>query len=186
MQNKSIAVALMVSGLFATHQAAATERLYGVIGAGYSQSEFRQGEQDGLSYKAAIGYQLDAQWYLEAGYQRIADGSVDVPPQSNESDALAGDALSLSVLGKAGSREGELFYRLGILRGDLEGYQTVTQDGVDGLVYYNDSVVAGTVGLGFDWYVGLNSMIRFEFEHIFGEDDLKVNAATIGFRYNFN
>jgi len=165
----------------------ATENIYGVISGGFADSEFSASSVDGASYKFAIGHQFHPQWYVEAGYQRIADEGGDANSLAY-TEILEGDALSISVLGKAGSRQGELFYRLGLMRADMMGYTASADCSADCVEFdsYDDAVFAGVVGIGYDWYIGLNSMIRFEVEHIAGEDSLQVNAAYIGFRYNFN
>jgi hypothetical protein len=170
--------------LSATTAVSATERMYGVISAGYADSEFAQYSAGSPAYKLALGHEIHPQWYIEGGFQRIAD---DEAASANLLDGLEGDALFLSVLGKASSRQGELFYRLGVMRADLTGFRESESECVGcALEAYDDGILGGMVGLGFDWYVGLNTMVRIEVEHVFGEDSFSSNAAYIGFRYNFN
>ena len=165
----------------------ATDKIYAVVSGGFADSEFAESSVDGASYKFAVGHQFHPQWYFEGGYQRIADEGGDLASQPYN-ELLEGDALFLSVLGKAGSRQGELFYRLGVMRADMQGYTPIADcaEECNSFDRYVDSVFAGVVGFGYDWYISLNSMIRFEVEHISGEDSLQVNAAFIGYRYNFN
>ncbi|MDM7859608.1 outer membrane beta-barrel protein [Alteromonas sp. ASW11-36] len=180
-----LALGLLVC--WSVSNAQATENMYAVISAGYADSEFAQYSGGSVAYKLAIGYEIHRQWYIEGGYQRLA---------SDEADAgdlligLEGDALFISALGKASAREGELFYRLGAMRADLSGYrlESSTCDNAPCTVEtaYDDGIFAGVIGIGFDWYVGLNTMVRFEVEHISGEDSFQSNAAYLGFRYNFN
>jgi len=47
-------------------------------------------------------------------------------------------------------------------------------------------IAAGLIGLGFDYYVSQNSMVRFEYTYIGGEDSFSTNMLSLGFRYNFN
>ena len=165
----------------------ATENMYVVVSGGFSDAEFADSSVDGATYKFAIGHQFHPQWYVEGGYQRIADEGGNISTQGI-SEVLEGDALFLSVLGKAGSRQGELFYRVGIMNADMQGYRENESCAVEVCIVdeiYDDSVIAGVFGFGYDWYVSLNSMVRFEIEHISGEDSLQVNAVHIGFRYNF-
>mgnify|MGYP003635142267 CR=1 FL=1 len=50
---------------------------------------------------------------------------------------------------------------------------------------FDEGVVAGIAGLGFDYYVGLKSMVRLEYTYLGGEDDLSTHLVSLGFRYNF-
>ena len=177
MFRSAIVASALCLGLV-TANVEATEKMYAVVSAGYADSEFAQYSDGSAAYKLAIGHQIHPQWYVEGGYQKIATDDSD---SATALDSLDGDALFLSVLGKASSRDGELYYRLGIMRADLVGNQTVD----DTIQPYDNGVLAGVVGVGFDWYVGLNTMVRFEVEHISGEDSFQSNAAYIGFRYNF-
>ncbi|WP_100643176.1 outer membrane beta-barrel protein [Alteromonas facilis] len=165
--------------LLTSFNSVATERMYGVISAGYADSEFAQYSDGGVAYKLALGHQFHPQWYVEGGFQRIADDAANATDPMN---GLEGDALFVSVLGKAGSKDGELFYRVGVMRADLTGNRVLD----DIIEPYDDGVMAGIVGVGFDWFVGLNTMVRFEVEYIGGEDDFQSSAAYVGLRYNFN
>lgn len=188
------------------HQAQATDKMYGVFSAGFTDSEFDLSKAENASYKFAVGYQFDRQWYLELGYQQLADEDlVTVMPASlADVDAfepgLQGDALFAAFLGKAGNQMGELFYRVGIMRADMKGQSLISEGqcevGVGNdfalatgenftLCSYDESNIAGVLGIGFDFFVGARSMVRLEVEHIRGENDLAINAAYLGFRYNF-
>ena len=104
---------------------------------------------------------------------------------SNEIEAK-GDALYLAMLGKASGGTGELFYKLGIARVDLDvSTQCVSEDATT-QCSQADSIAAGIIGLGYDYYVGLKSMVRIEYVHMAGEDSFSTNMVNIGFRYNFN
>ncbi len=187
-------------------QVLATDKMYGVISGGYTESEFDLTKADTASYKFAVGYQFHRQWYLELGYQQLADEDLAsvLPTTLEEVDSfepgLQGDALFAAFLGKAGNNMGELFYRVGILKADMKGQSLIPQgscevgEGSDfalgtgenyTLCRYDDSNVAAVLGIGFDFYVGARSMVRFEVEHIRGENDLAINAAYLGVRYNF-
>lgn len=169
----------------------ATEKMYGAITGGYTDADYSEVSVDGLSYKLTFGHEISRQWYVEAGYQQLFDDLDDV-------EGAKGDALFLAVLGKAGNQTGELFYRLGVLNVDVQGSEFAidgqcavgdisgTDASGNAICSFDDGGIAGVVGFGFDFFVGLNSMIRIEAEHIRGQDGLSVNAAYLGFRYNFN
>lgn len=197
---------ITLSTLLFAFQAQATDKMYGILSAGFTDSEFDLSKAENPSYKFAVGYQFDPQWYLEVGYQQLADEDLvaTLPTSLGEVESfepgLQGDALFASFLGKASGRQGELFYRIGIMRADMKGQSLIPQgqcevgEGSDfslatgenyTMCEYDDSNLAGVLGIGFDFFVGPRSMVRFEVEHIRGENDLTVNAAYLGFRYNF-
>lgn len=183
----------------------ATENLYGVLSAGYTETEFDLNQVNQGSYKFAVGYQFDRQWYAEFGYQQLADEGLKstLPVTLAEVDSfqpgMEGDALFAAMLGKAAGSMGELFYRVGILKTDIRGQSLAEGDScelgqgqpfnISGSAYtlceYDEGGVAGVIGVGFDFYVGTQMMIRTEFEHIAGENGLSINAAYVGFRFNF-
>lgn len=187
-------------------QVLATDKMYGVISGGYTDSEFDLTKADGASYKFAVGYQFHRQWYLELGYQQLADD--DLATQLPETllqvesfePGLQGDALFAAFLGKAANNMGELFYRVGVLKADMKGQGLIPQGNCEigagsdfslatgenyTLCRYDDSNVAAVLGIGFDFFVSARGMVRFELEHIRGENDLAINAAYLGLRYNF-
>lgn len=162
----------------------ATEKLYGIAGAGYSEADYENAEASSENFYLALGHEFAPKWYVEAGYKRLFD-------EQTETANIKGDALYLAVLGKAGSRSGELFYKLGVMRADISGFRTPEGD-CEGTMtaadrcMFDEGVIAGMAGLGFDFHVGINSMIRVEYEYIHGEKDLSANMINIGYRYNFN
>jgi hypothetical protein len=188
-------------------QALAAEELYTVFSVGYSDVEFSQDSNEGFGYKMTFGYQFDPQWYVEAGYQQLIHDklhSADLPTLTDVGNAetvLQGDALFLSFLGKASSPTGELFYRLGVLKTDFRGQQlfagvrecefgqtnilAAADFGSATMCDYDESGIAGVIGLGFDYFIGARTMIRTEIEYIKGQDNLTVTTANIGLRYNF-
>ena len=155
----------------------------------------------------AFGYQIDPQWYVEAGYQQLIHDSLyltDLPSAADVTNAenlQQGDALFLAFLGKASGPMGELFYRVGVLNTDIRGQQllagvrecefgqsnvlNIADFGAATMCDYNESGVAGVIGLGFDYFVGARTMVRAEIEYIKGQDNLTVTTATLGLRYNF-
>lgn len=169
----------------------ATDKMYGVVDFGYTDADFSEIVVEDFSYKLALGHEISRQWYVEAGYQSIFDDLEEV-------EGAKADALFISVLGKAGNRSGELFYRLGVLNVDVQGREFAVEgvcalgevSGTDPsgntLCTYDEGGVAGVLGVGFDFFVGLNSMVRLEAEHIRGQNGLSVNAVYLGLRYNFN
>ena len=178
---KGIAAIVLAASCFSAH---ATERMYGLVTAGYTDAEYGDADNKGVAYSLALGHQFASKWYVEAGYQNLLDEDDGV-------DTLQAEGLYLAVLGKAGGRIGELYYKLGVMDVDVKGYQTVDAgEGGAGetvtLCGYDDGVVAGMVGLGFDYHVGLNSMVRLEALHVRGQDDFATTVLSLGFRYNFN
>lgn len=205
MFKKQISV-LVLSSLFSLPTIAA-DNLYSVFSVGYSDVQFIQDSNQGLGYKMALGYQIDPQWYVEAGYQQLIHdqlNSTDLPTAidiSNAEHVQQGDALFLAFLGKASGPMGELFYRLGVLKTDIRGQQLlagvrecefgqanvmdITGFGAATRCDYDEGGVAGVIGLGFDYFVGARTMLRTEIEYVTGQDDLAVTTFNIGLRYNF-
>lgn len=200
MKYKSIlafSLMCMVSSAFAT------DKLYGVVSAGYSEADFDQSKSSGGTYKLALGYEINRQWYAEFGYQRISDSSMltAFPTTYTEAQAaelgMQGDALFASVLGKAAGRMGELFYRVGVLKTDFKVQQASVSEtcemgqgmavGIEPytICEFDEGGIAGVFGIGFDFFIGVNTMLRTEVEHIRGENGLSTNAGYIGLRYNF-
>lgn len=186
MKKAVVAIGLCLGAL--SLPTAATERMYGTIGVGYADTEFSQQTKDGMTYNLAIGHQFMSQWYVELGYQQIVD-------EQENAESMKADALYLAVLGKAGSYNGELFYKLGVMNADVAGVELMGESGgcdvgesvADlGQCRYDEGSLAGLIGLGYDYHLGLRSMLRLEYNYIAGENDLKAHIVNIGFRYNFN
>jgi hypothetical protein len=198
---------VLVLSCMVSLQTLAADNLYSVFSIGYSDVEFTQDANEGFGYKMAFGYQIAPQWYVEAGYQQLIHDKLystelkSAADISNTNNVQQGDALFLAFLGKASSPMGELFYRLGVLNTDFRGQQLlpgvqecefgqgnvmdIADFGAATLCDYDESGVAGVIGLGFDYFVGARTMVRFEIEYIKGQDDLTVTTATVGLRYNF-
>lgn len=180
--------------LISSQPAQAIERMYGVIGAGYSDLEYRQAQDESFSYKLVLGHQFHRQWYVEAGYYQLAD----IDAESDGSGfSLQSDALYLGVLGKASHPVGELFYRLGVASvsvqsaelstgGDCAVGTAVATAGNQTVCGYDESVAAGLIGLGFDYYVATKTFIRLEAEYLRGKDGFDTSFISLGVRYNFN
>jgi hypothetical protein len=188
-------------------QTLAADNLYTVFSLGYSDVEFTQDSNEGVGYKMAFGYQIDPQWYVEAGYQQLIHNSLYTTELPTSTDVInaeilqQGDALFVAFLGKASGPMGELFYRVGVLKTDIRGQQlfagirecefgqtnvlAIADFGAATMCDYNESGVAGVVGLGFDYFVGARAMVRTEVEYIKGQDNLTVTTVTVGLRYNF-
>ena len=173
-----IASALVAGTLFCSKAEAAPEN-YGVVSVGYTDFEFNDGSDREFAYSVAYGHKVDRQWYAEVGYLNLFDYSEDDVEAESE-------ALYLALLGKASSTEGELFYKLGVARVDVAATVPCGDDAAPVSCNYDDGLVAGLVGLGFDYYVFQNAMVRFEYTYIGGEDSFSTNMLNLGFRYNFN
>ena len=188
-------------------QSLAADNLYSVISVGYSDVELIQESNKGFGYKIAFGYQIDPQWYVEAGYQQLIHDKLyltDLPTAedvTNGENLQQGDALFVAFLGKASGPMGELFYRLGVLKTDIRGQQllagvgqcelgeanvlAIADFGTATMCDYDEGGVAGVIGLGFDYFISARAMVRTEIEYIKGQDNLTVTTATVGLRYNF-
>jgi hypothetical protein len=194
-------MAFVLSVCSITFNAQATEDLYSIVSVGYARTEFNADSTNDLSYKLGLGWQVDRQWYLEVGMQKFADENLpDLAAINSQSDSLNIDASALFVaaLGKASGNLGELFYRIGVLKTDIKGRQLIAANSncsigttlvppiADYSVCdYDKGGIAGVIGLGFDFFIGVKSMLRAEIEYIKGQNDLVVSAAYLGFRYNF-
>jgi hypothetical protein len=184
----------------------AKDNLYGIVTIGFADTEFGPTPAETAAYKFGLGYQFHRQWYVEAGYQQIADESMNllIPTNLEEAESfqggLEGGAIYLSVLGKASGRTGELFYRLGVLNVDLKGQSLVASDTCTvgratnvslatgesySLCEYDEGVFAGAFGIGFDFFIGPKAMLRAEVEHIEGEHNFSSSSVHLGLRYNF-
>lgn len=184
----------------------AAEKIYGVASAGFSNSKFDQGEVDGGSFKLGLGYQFHPQWYAELGFQQLSNQNfidqlpMTLPEVGDFDYGMQGDAIFASLLGKASGEIGELYYRVGIVKAEVKGQQIETvgqcnlgigrEFSVDSgetfnLCEYDEGSFAGVFGIGFDFYLGVNMMIRTEVEYISGENGLETNAGYVGLRYNF-
>jgi hypothetical protein len=120
----------------------------------------------------AIGYQFDPQWYVEAGDQQLihdklyTTGLLTAADVNNGVNVQQVDAMFLAFLGEASSRVGELFNRVGVLKPDIRGQQlligvrecefgqanelTIADFDAATMRGYDESGVAGVIGLGFD------------------------------------
>ncbi|GAA0856995.1 hypothetical protein [Aliiglaciecola litoralis] len=204
---KRLALIVYVVSLTWSYAASATDDMYGIVSAGYAKSDIdTSAGADGASYKLALGYEFHRQWYAEFGYQQIVNQShVDMPPLTeaelaNTEFGMKADALVASVLGKAASNAGELFYRLGVMNVDVSGQSvsdspecalgngsdfSLDSGDIKTLCEFDEGIIAGVVGIGFDFYLGVNLMLRTEVEHIKGQQGFETNAGYVGLRYNF-
>ncbi|RDV29171.1 autotransporter outer membrane beta-barrel domain-containing protein [Alteromonas aestuariivivens] len=182
-------IAAVALALGVNVQVEATERMYGVLSSGYADVEFGELSEQQPHYQFAMGHQFLSQWYLEFGYQSLVDGL-------DSQSGMKADALYLAMLGKAGSPWGELYYKLGVMNADVLTAQgslpdgTCRQGGEPGTLantcHYDEGIAAALVGVGFDFQLSMNSMVRLEFSHARGQQDFKANVVTVGLRYNFN
>ncbi|WP_340678643.1 outer membrane beta-barrel protein [Paraglaciecola sp.] len=205
MKLKIYLSALFLSCCFT--QVGATENLYTVATLGYGKTELIDSSVNKASYKLAVGYQFDRQWYVEAGMQKlVSDSLAESMPSNDQSlqdDELRLDASALFIawLGKASGNTGELFYRIGLLKTDIQGQQStlgiqecelgsatlINNSAGDTYTYceFDEGGIAGVIGLGFDYFITSKAMLRTEIEYIKGQNNLEVSAAYVGLRYNF-
>jgi outer membrane autotransporter protein len=184
----------------------AVGNIYGILSAAYVDTESAFAETDGVGYKFGVGYEFHRQWYVEAGYHLLSDDSLSDGVFSDSAGLeqfvpeVEAESLFISVLGKASSRAGELFYRLGVNTVDVSSTSLIESELCDGrasdvivagnttaqsLCLSNETVFAGHIGLGFDFRLGRRLMLRTEAEYLKGEDDVEATSLTVGLRYNF-
>lgn len=179
--------------------------MYGLLGFNYADVDQDEISAKGPGYSFAMGYEFDRQWFVELGYQQLIDEDADMLTADNlgseEVNRATGDAIYAAVLGKAASQTGTLFYRLGVMsikwqadrylpEGSECSQGEASQVAVDETLNaarctLDDTVIAGVVGLGFDFILTETVDLRLEAQHIRGEDDLQVNLVQLGVRYNF-
>jgi OmpA-like transmembrane domain. len=104
-----------------------------------------------------------------------------------DEQSLSSKGPYLALLGKASSPKGELYYKLGVASVDIEqGSINSSAGGAEALAGgYEDTIVAGLAGLGFDYYVGMKSKVRVEYTYFGGKDDFSAHIVNLGFRNNF-
>ncbi|MFC3120856.1 hypothetical protein [Agaribacter flavus] len=191
---KGIVIVLFFSALCISN-AKADQGFYGIISLGYAQSDLVDLELDSASYKLGIGYELAPKWYLEAGFQSLGEENVGELP-SVDGINTEYSALYLSALGKAQGAYGELFYRLGVMQvsstiesvPSSEGCQVPQQLStrpLGQLCAFDQSLVAGQFGLGFDFYIHHSTILRTEIEWLKGQEDYSAAAVYLGVRLNF-
>lgn len=183
----NIRACLLLFGLFALP--ASASQFYVVVEEGYIRNTINDHEIENNSYKVGLGYHVADKWYLEAGYQMLADDNISMSSPSGMQDQLNAKAFYLSALGKATGRSGELFYRVGILNVDIQSFANsngeCTSAPEENVCVVSESMVAANIGLGYDYYLTSSLMLRAEVEYIKGQSDYSANAIYVGFRVNF-
>lgn len=197
---------LCLSAVFlGTAHAEVFEKNYFLIASSFNDVEVSEASSSGAGVALAFGTEFHPQWYAEVGFNLAASDfeKLSVPGSLQDSELKAGiDAAGayFSFLGKATGQSGELFYKLGVMTigyetstrtaGDqscAEGQQTQypVADGAVTQCEHDDTAIAGVIGAGFDFFVGYRSQIRFQVEHVRGDNDVQINSAQLGYRYNF-
>jgi hypothetical protein len=153
---------------------------YAVANIGYGNVDTEVDSEADVSYSAALGYQFHRQWYVEGGYISLID-------TDNDEQSISSKGPYLALLGKASSQKGELYYKVGVASVDIEHASIESSAcGSDAVICgYDDTIIAGLAGLGFDYYLGLQSMVRVEYTYFGGKDDFSAHIVNLGFRYNF-
>ena len=170
----------------------------------YADVKVGSQSEQGVGVALTFGTQIDPKWYMEIGYNVMADG-LTLPQDgsalsANEQTGVDAHGAHLSLLGKARGETGELFYKIGVMQMGYEMANEValesdcvagsirTVNGQDRTASYcvnDENVLAGVVGLGFDFFVGFSSQLRLSYEHIRGQDSFEANVVQLGIRYNF-
>ncbi|GGD69177.1 outer membrane beta-barrel protein [Lacimicrobium alkaliphilum] len=203
---KKRTLSALLSTLFlASTGAQAQGDMYGLLGLNYAEADQEEITAKGPGYSFAMGYEFHRQWFVELGYQQVIDEETDALTPTNlgseDTNSVTGDAIYAAVLGKAASQAGTLFYRLGVMsiKWQADSYLPEGGECASGArsqiavnatlnatrCAVDDTVLAGVVGLGFDFTLTETVDLRLEAQHIRGEDDLQVNLVQLGVRYNF-
>ena len=198
---KSIIAVFLISLLLilccANKVFAKDKHFYSVISGGYAINDLDGESLEEPSYKIGIGYVLSKQWSIEAGFQDLGENRMSIDALTLNNANQHANATYISALGRAGNRQGELFYRVGLLRTNIskdylhagsecdEGGNRLGQKDSLLVCQLSDSKIAGVIGIGFDFYIHHSTLLRIEIEHIQGQDGFSSQAAYIGFRLNF-
>ena len=183
------------------------EGYYVIVGANYAELEVNSVDDDESGYRIGLGHEIHRQWYLEVGVSQLASNYKSVPLPTSVQGAQAYhsgiDTTSIyaSLLGKARGEMGELFYRLSVMNlsvkndsvkagevscdvGHASGFTLATGERYTRCAA-NDNTVAVGIGLGFDFQLSKNTQVRVEYEYMRAQDNIQLNTASVGFRYNF-
>jgi opacity protein-like surface antigen len=202
MKNLMIVMLTLSLALVPKLSAANEDNFYTILGVGYATNSVNDDDLDELSYKLNIGYVLSRQWAIEIGFQGLGNSGLSnsdllIDNSNFETADYDVNAFGISALGKAGNRQGELYYRLGLLQVNTQrNYVTdagqcetsdallLSEQSVD-ICSNDDSQIAGVIGLGFDFFVTPSLLLRTEIEHIQGNDDYSSQVFTVGLRFHF-
>ncbi|MGQ8364697.1 outer membrane beta-barrel protein [Glaciecola sp. 1036] len=178
-----------------SYKAEAQPEFYGIASAGFAQTEVESYELDSFSYKIGLGYELTKQWNIEFGYQSFGEENPADPVVSINEPSAELSALYLAMLGNAEGNFGQLYYKVGLLAINSQvdfisgtvcdaSFETVsTLAGT--LCSMDDTLIAGQLGLGFDFYIHHSTMIRTEIEWTKGQNGFESAAVYLGLRLNF-
>jgi hypothetical protein len=177
----------------AVFPAQALDSIYGAAGMLYSTTEFSQRDEDDVGYQLVLGHAISRQWYIEVGYSELMNMSSDNKGNLD----METNALYISALGKASNQVGELFYRIGVANLDVAALEQPIDDSCElgalreqvsgvSLCQYDEGILAGIIGLGFDFYIANKTFLRLEVNYFRGENDYVSGTAFVGIRYNFN
>ncbi|MEM0911891.1 MAG: outer membrane beta-barrel protein [Pseudomonadota bacterium] len=171
----------------------AEQAYYGFASAGYAKTELEDIERDRPTFKIGIGYELNREWSFEAGIQSFGNDDGGDFPTDDATAQYYG--VFVSALGRAGNASGELFYRLGLSYVDAEvldlptgnvcasGLELVT--GGTPVCEFDEGVIAGHLGLGFDYFFTPKFTFRTEVEWTRGQDGFDSTGIYLGILYNF-
>lgn len=200
------ATCLMVLGSTQLVAAQLFEKSYVLLAPTVNDVDVGQAGSTSAGGVLAFGTEIHPQWYAELGFSlAAADFTMPEAPQNSEDSVIDpgvdASGMYFSVLGKAAGQSGELFYKLGVM---ALGYETTERfsgepqcdagnasvfnfDNAESITqcHLDETAIAGLIGIGFDFYVGYRSQVRLYVEHVRGENDLQINSAQLGYRYNF-
>lgn len=182
------------------------DKNYVLLAPAMNDVDVGQADSSSAGASLAFGTEIHPQWYAELGVNLAASDFTqpDAPADSQDHQLNSGvdaSGLYFSVLGKAAGQSGELFYKLGVMALGYESAERYSgeQDCEVGQgqvfsfpdadpvtqCHLDETALAGLIGIGFDFYVGYRSQVRVYVEHVRGENDIQVNTAQVGYRYNF-
>nr|WP_245217594.1 outer membrane beta-barrel protein [Rheinheimera maricola] len=194
----------------AANKTAAAEHFSISAAANYSRVEHATNKSKGGGYEANLGYSINSNWSIELGYLDALDKTSTEPDY--DSGSLYGNGYQLkgamlTVLGKAAMAEGELYYRAGILRaeinattfynGEPQGFTChngliseyeVTWDDIEYNFFKCEASAKKNValfGLGYKYNISDSWFLSTEVRRIFARSGFNVDNVSVGIGYRF-
>ena len=174
----------------------------------YSRVDHSDNDSKGGGAELNLGYTINSSWSIELSYLDALSETSSEPDYDSRSLYTHGYELNgvmLSILGKTSLAEGELYYRAGIMRTDVNSttfYETDNFNCDSGLVSgyvvnWDDDVYnffkcevsekknVALFGLGYKYDFNDNWFFRTELRRLFMRDSFYVDNLSVGLGYRF-
>lgn len=189
---------------------AVAEHFYISAAATYSRVEHSTNKSKGGGYEANLGYSINSDWSIELGYLDALDKTSTEP--DDDSGFLYGNGFQikgamLTLLGKAAMAGGELYYRAGILRAEINS-TTFYRGESQGFACHNGTILEYLVyldgdeydffkcvssakknvalfGLGYKYAMSDSWFLSTEARRIFVRSGFNVDNVSVGIGYRF-